>query len=182
MSIAALAIAAYLIGAPVLLVVGLSFCALGDFFLSRDGERAFLIGLIGFALGHIFYIALFLNADAETWKTLFGMPMIIWLAVLIGVGAFMARVLWSVTGALRVPVMIYIAIIITMGISAISTAQSGVNIAIFGAGLFILSDMILSTELFLLRSDHWLRRVTPYFVWVFYWFGQVGIFAGFAFS
>jgi uncharacterized membrane protein YhhN len=180
-AIAALALTGGLVSAPVLLIAGLTFCAFGDFWLSRDGERAFLIGLISFAIGHVFYVLLFFSAAGETPLFMLEMPWIIAVAALIATGAFMARILWPATGALRIPVMGYIAIIITMGIAAISTTQNGLNIAMFGAGLFILSDMILSTELFLLDANHRLRRVTPYLVWAFYWFGQVGIFIGFAF-
>lgn len=181
-AIAAVAFAGVMIGAPVLLVAALSFCAIGDFWLSRDGERAFLVGLISFAIGHVFYVSLFFSAAGETPVFMLEMPWIIAVAALIATGAFMARILWLATGALRIPVMGYIAIIITMGIAAISTTQNGLNIAMFGAGLFILSDMILSTELFLLTANHSLRRVTPYLVWAFYWLGQIGIFLGFAFS
>jgi uncharacterized membrane protein YhhN len=180
MAIAALALAALLTGASGLLVAGLAFCALGDFWLSRDGERAFLIGLISFAIGHICYIGLFFNAAAAP-LFLLEMPWVIAVGALMMTGGFMGRVLWPVTGALRIPVMVYIAIIITMGAAAISTTQNGSNIVLIGAGLFILSDIILSAELFLLPQKHKLRRVTPQFVWTFYWFGQVVIFSGIVF-
>jgi uncharacterized membrane protein YhhN len=176
-AIAALALAALLIGAPGLLVTGLAFCALGDFWLSRDGERAFLIGLISFAIGHIFYILLFFNANAAP-LFLLEMPWVIGVGALMMAGGFMGRVLWPATGALRMPVMVYIAIIITMGIAAIATTQNGTKVVLIGAGMFIVSDIILSAELFLLPEKHKLRRVTPQFVWTFYWFGQVAIFSG----
>ena len=122
-AIATLALAALLTGAPALLVAGLVFCALGDFWLSRDGERAFLIGLISFVVGHICYILLFFNTSAAPFFLL-EMPWVIAVGVLMMIGGFMGRVLWPATGALRGPVMAYIAIIITMGIAAISTTQN----------------------------------------------------------
>jgi uncharacterized membrane protein YhhN len=180
MAIAALALAATLVGAPSFLVAGLAFCALGDFWLSRDGEGAFLIGLISFAIGHICYILLFLNTPAAP-VFLLEMPWVIAVGVLMMTGGFMGRVLWPATGSLRIPVMGYIAIIITMGVAAISTTQNGSNVVLIGAGLFILSDIILSAELFLLPQEHKLRRIIPQFVWTFYWFGQVAIFSGIVF-
>ena len=179
-AIAALAIAALFIGAPICLVVGLAFCASGDFWLSRDGDRAFLIGLISFAIGHIFYIFLFFQTAHASPTHLLEMPWMIGVIALIISGIFMARILWPATGALRLPVMVYISIIITMGIAAISTTQNGLNMAFIGAGLFILSDMILSFALFLIPNNHKLRRAIPHLIWVLYWFGQAGIFSAFA--
>lgn len=172
--------AALLTGAPALLGSGLAFCALGDFWLSRNGERAFLIGLISFAIGHICYILLFFSTSAAS-LFLLEMPWVIAVGVLMMTGGFMGRVLWPATGSIRIPVMVYIAIIIAMGIAAISTIQNGSYVVLIGAGLFVLSDIILSTELFLLPVKHKLCSITPYFVWAFYWLGQVSIFSGVVF-
>jgi uncharacterized membrane protein YhhN len=44
---------------PLLLVAALALSALGDWFLSRDGDKAFLFGLGSFLAAHVAYIALF---------------------------------------------------------------------------------------------------------------------------
>ena len=179
LSIAGLALAAVFIGAPTFLTFGLAACAIGDFWLSRDGDKAFLIGLISFAIGHVFYIPLFLLAGGGEIGLLLQIPWIMFVTVLIAIGVFMTSRLWSVTGDLRIPVMVYIVIIMCMGLSAITTTGVGFNIACLGAFLFVLSDVILSAELFLLPENSKLRRITPRLVWIFYWFGQVGIFSAF---
>lgn len=175
-SIAALAGVGYFMGASTLLVAGLGFCAIGDFFLSRDGERAFLYGLISFALGHLFFVVLFASVGDLT--LLWQWPWIVFALILITLGVVMARILWPVAGDLAIPVMVYIAIIMAMGLSAMSMTGQGITVAALGAGLFVLSDMILSSELFLMRPDHPMRRFTPLFVWLFYWMAQIAIFIG----
>lgn len=175
-AIAMLAVVSFGMSAPHLLTAGLAFCAVGDFFLSREGDRAFLLGLISFALGHVFYIVLFAkNGDISV---LMQWPWAAFALILIFLGGFMARLLWPAAGDLRIPVMVYIAIIMGMGLSAIGMTGQGMTVAALGAGMFILSDMILSTELFLMRDDHPMRRFTPLFVWLFYWMAQLAIFVG----
>ncbi|RUW86495.1 lysoplasmalogenase, partial [Mesorhizobium sp. M8A.F.Ca.ET.023.01.1.1] len=60
LSVAMLAALAAMQGGPLLLVAALALSAIGDAFLSRDGERAFLGGLASFLVAHIVYVALFL--------------------------------------------------------------------------------------------------------------------------
>lgn len=175
-AIAMLAVVSFALSAPHLLTTGLAFCAIGDFFLSRDGDRAFLLGLISFALGHVFYIVLF--AQNGDLSLLMQWPWAAFALILIFVGGFMARLLWPAAGDLRIPVMVYIAIIMGMGLCAVSMTGQGATVAALGAGMFILSDMILSTDLFLMRDDHPMRRFTPLFIWLFYWMAQVAIFVG----
>lgn len=177
-SIAMLALFAFLLNAPMFLIFGLSFCALGDLLLSRDTDRLFLFGLIAFAIGHVFYILLFLGDPIGDPRILIVMPWVLLGASMLAIGVIMAKVLWPVAGDLRVPVMIYITIIMAMGLSAISLNTNGVHIAFYGALIFIISDTILSAELFLLPKDHPIRRVSAMLVWAFYWLAQVTILFG----
>ena len=64
-------------------------------------------------------------------------------------------------------------------------AQAGVAATYAGTALipalaFILSDIVLATESFVLRDDHPARRWTPYAVWPLYWGAQAGFWAAFA--
>ena len=61
LSVLALAFVALVGGGPVLLVIALIACAVGDAFLSRTGEGPLKAGMVAFAAGHLVYIALFLN-------------------------------------------------------------------------------------------------------------------------
>jgi uncharacterized membrane protein YhhN len=172
-----LAVLAALQGGPLLLVAALALSAIGDAFLSRDGEKAFLGGLASFLAAHIVYVALFLKTggglellSAQSWRG----------AIALAMAAFsivMLAALWRRVGPqLRVPIAVYVAAILTMGLSALTTGNAWV---IAGAVLFIASDGLLAAERFLLAaiSPHrvWMR----YAVWVLYYVAQLAITLGF---
>ena len=64
-SVALLALAGWMLGAPAWIVAGLALGALGDFALARPGTAAFLAGMAAFALGHLAYAGGFLLRSAE---------------------------------------------------------------------------------------------------------------------
>ena len=75
LAVAMLAVLALMQGGPLLLVAALALSAVGDAFLSRDGEKAFLGGLASFLLAHILYVPLFLQSGGgsgllgtESWR------------------------------------------------------------------------------------------------------------------
>lgn len=145
------------------LVAGLTLGSVGDFCLSRPGPRAFLAGLIAFALAHLAYVVWMVSPD----YTLRALPML----ALALFSAAMARVLWPRAGDLRGPVMAYVGIITAMGLAAV-TAPGNPMPFVIAAGLFILSDAVLSLELFVLPEHHRARRFTPFIVWTTYWLAQ----------
>lgn len=167
-SVAVLALGGLDHGIAPLLIAALGFGASGDFWLSRPGERAFVTGLVSFAAAHLAYVIWMWSPGSQIhlWPSL----------VLMGFGVGMAAVLWPRTGALRGPVMVYIAIIMAMGVAALAAPGAGAAI-VLAAGLFIASDAVLSLELFVLRDGHPLRRMTPFFIWATYWLAQIGFFA-----
>ena len=71
-SVALLALIALAVGAPLPVTLGLAFGALGDFFLTRRGESAFLAGMAAFALGHLAYVAAFVTRGLELGGPVFG--------------------------------------------------------------------------------------------------------------
>jgi len=177
LAVALLAVLAAMQGSPPLLVAALALSAVGDAFLSRDGEKAFLGGLASFLAAHIVYVALFLKTggglellSAQSWRG----------AIALAMAAFsivMLAALWRRVGPqLRVPIAIYVAAILAMGLSALTTGNAWV---IAGAVLFIASDGLLAAERFLLAaiSPHrvWMR----YAVWVLYYAAQLAITLGF---
>jgi uncharacterized membrane protein YhhN len=90
--------------------------------------------------------------------------------------------LWYRAGDLRYAVAGYIVIITTMGVAAASLPwQENYNTVILGVMFFILSDLVLSAELFILSKEGSLRKFTPFIVWSFYWLAQMLITAGFVF-
>ncbi|OHV88852.1 lysoplasmalogenase [Mesorhizobium sp. ORS 3428] len=177
LAVGLLAVLAVMQGGPLLLVVALALSAVGDAFLSRDGEKAFLGGLASFLAAHIAYIALFLEAGggiglltAESWRGTIALAM----AALV---VAMLAALWRRVGpALRVPIAIYVAAILAMGISAPTTSFFWV---IAGAVLFIVSDGLLAAERFLLAATSPHRLWMRYAVWVLYYAAQLAITLGF---
>jgi uncharacterized membrane protein YhhN len=177
LAVALLAVLAAMQGGPLLLVAALGLSAAGDAFLSRDGEKAFLGGLASFLAGHIAYVALFALAggglallSAESRRG----------AIALAMAAFsivMLAALWRRVGPqLRIPVAIYVAAILAMGVSALTTGNGWV---IAGAVLFIASDGLLATERFLVAAISQHRVWMRYAVWVLYYAAQLAITLGF---
>lgn len=175
-SMVLLAAGFWVAGVADLLIWALLLCSLGDYFLSRAGERAFLFGMIAFAAGHLLYVPLFFALGAELNMLFTRLAVAAPLAV---TGLVMARVLWHRTGQLRLPVTIYVGVILTMALVGLSLPSTGgLMLTMVGVGLFAGSDMILAFEKFVLTDSHPVRRYTPYAVWWSYWLAQVLIGAG----
>ncbi|TSE12868.1 lysoplasmalogenase [Mesorhizobium intechi] len=177
LAVAMLAVLSALQGGPLLLVAALALSAVGDAFLSRDGEKAFLGGLASFLVAHIVYIALFLRSGggvgllgAEPWRGAIALALAVFVTI-------MLAALWRRVGpGLRAPITIYVVAILAMGVAALTTNSVWV---IGGAVLFMASDGLLATEKFLVAaiSPHraWMRLA----VWVLYYTAQLGITLGF---
>ncbi|TPL08783.1 MULTISPECIES: lysoplasmalogenase family protein [unclassified Mesorhizobium] len=177
LAVAMLAVLAAMQGGPLLLVAALALSAIGDAFLSRDGEKMFLGGLGSFLAAHIVYVVLFLRSGggmgvlgAEPWRAAIALAMAVFVIL-------MLAALWRRVGpALRAPIAGYVAAILAMGISALTTSSAAV---IGGAVLFMASDALLATERFLAAaiSPHraWMRLA----VWVLYYAAQLVVTLGF---
>lgn len=175
-SVALLALAAFNAWAPDLLVLALALCAIGDLCLSREGERPFMAGIGAFALGHLGFAVLFLTAPGSDPSAIFTTSSGIIVALLVLIGLVMARILAPRAGDLKGPVLIYIPVILLMGIAALAVPDRTVLVSAFA---FIVSDMVLAAETFLLPETRRVRRVTPYLIWPLYWGAQAGFFVAF---
>lgn len=164
-----------LMGWPVAALVGLGACVLGDAFLSRDGEAMLRAGIAAFALGHICYVVAMIFAweDAALWDAAARIGVV----TLIGIGASVPIWLLPRAGDLRGPVAGYVLLILSMGLLAMVHPMGGV--LRIGALFFVISDLILALELFVLRGGM-AARLAPFAVWPTYVLGQAGIMAGFA--
>ena len=180
-SVLLLVLAAWLAMGPTLLIVALLLCALGDYLLSRDSEAQFMAGVGAFAAGHLAYVGLFLTHPMARPQVLNTAPHLAVIAGLAGFGLIMAVVLWRKAGEMRVPVMIYVPIILSMGVAVLALPSLGpLALALPAAFLFIASDFTLAMEMFVLRDDHPLRRFLPFLVWPTYWLAQLGFACAFA--
>lgn len=126
-----------------LIVAGLVCSLAGDVFLMLPRDR-FVAGLVSFLLAHLFYIAAF---ALDGWRVSG------WAAVpLVLYGAHMLRLLWPHLGRLKVPVVVYVSVILLMALQASSRwlAVGGWESAAACAGalLFVASDSALAWDRF----------------------------------
>lgn len=160
---------AWLESAPILLVPAFALSALGDAFLAREGDQMFMAGLGSFLIAHLLFAWAFF-----TWAG--KMVMMSWLPIS-GIGLFalvFGTVLVRNSGALAIPVGIYVLAIAVMGFGA-----AGVGGLVFaGSLLFMASDALLGTEKFLLPEDSPWLKATSTVVWVLYVSGQALILVG----
>lgn len=170
-STAALALVAFLLDGPTLLVAALVLSALGDAFLALDGEAWLKPGMAAFFLAHVAYVVLFWTLGAGEARG-YGGPLM--LALL---GSFYLRWLNPSLAEMRVPVLIYGAVIIVMGGLALRLMPPHSLIA-GGAMAFILSDAILAHELFKRPQDAPPRVVPSVVLWLLYFGGQLAILCG----
>ncbi|WP_204115374.1 lysoplasmalogenase [Shimia biformata] len=158
-----------------LVVASLFLSALGDIALSRKGDRAFLVGLIGFAAAHLAYIWHF-------WTLAGGLPTgPLWAIALLVLFALSTEVWLSPhTGGLRWPVRIYVVLITLMGITALGL--EGREIAVWGAFAFVASDTLLAVQLFRMPDTSPGQRPAAVALWLLYAGGQLAILAGAGFA
>lgn len=122
-----------------LIMVGLFICMLADGLIYW-----FIIGLITFLIGHVWYIFAFRHikvAVIPKWGVVlliaYGIAMSIWIA---------GTLLTKGETVLAFAVILYIVVILLMGWNAFQTAN---KFAIIGAILFIFSDSILAINKFI---------------------------------
>ncbi|MDA5558091.1 lysoplasmalogenase [Shimia sp. MMG029] len=144
--------------------------ALGDFVLSRNGERPFLLGLGGFSLVHIAYSWHFWMLGGGALTVSFMLPVLVALAL--------STEIWLSphTGKLRWFVRFYVVLISLMGVSALALTTHA--LAMIGAVAFIVSDTLLAMQLFRMREESGLYPLTSVAIWGFYAAGQFLIVAG----
>ncbi len=125
LAVAMLAVLAFMQGGPLLLVAALALSAVGDAFLSRDGEKAFLGGLASFLAAHILYVPLFLRSGGGLGAARHRVMARRDRAGHGGLRGRHAGALWRRVGpTLRLPIAVYVAAILAMGVSALTLEQS----------------------------------------------------------
>lgn len=153
-----------------LVITGLLFSAAGDVLLEASAST-FLFGLIAFLLGHVFYIAAFLQ---DSRKPFWGRA-----ALAYGYGVLIFAVLYFAgdLGDMTIPVAVYVLVICTM----VWRASARINVAeisaesartgFWGAVMFVFSDSVLAIGRFGVLAHPMLR----YVVIISYWLAQLDI-------
>ncbi|HEY0973086.1 MAG TPA: lysoplasmalogenase [Solimonas sp.] len=131
-----------------LILLGLGLSLLGDIALMFASNAAFLTGLSSFLLAHLVFMWAFL-AGIATWT----IPW--WAYGFVVYGLLFAAVLLPRAGGLKIPVLLYGAILMGMAITA-SIRWQGLGgdtglLALIGASLFVISDSALGARKFLGR-------------------------------
>ncbi|HEX2683727.1 MAG TPA: lysoplasmalogenase [Ferruginibacter sp.] len=135
-----------------LLLIGLFFSWMGDvFLLFEDRQPAFfMLGLASFLTTHIFYIVYFLKIRSTNTSLLKKQPVLIGL-----VGGYGITLVWQLyphLGELKLPVMVYAAVICTMLLCSLhvfyKVNKSAALAYVLGAASFVLSDSLLAVNKF----------------------------------
>ncbi|SHI67448.1 Uncharacterized membrane protein YhhN [Shimia gijangensis] len=156
------------------LVIGALFLsAIGDIALSRDGDRPFLVGLIGFALAHVLYIAHFWGLAGGLGGAM-AMPVAAGAVILFALST--EKWLAPYTDDMRWPVRVYVLLISLMGLTALDLP--GLPLALIGAFAFMASDTILSVQLFRMADTSRWQVPASVVLWSLYAGGQFAILAG----
>jgi uncharacterized membrane protein YhhN len=162
---------------PLLLFLALAASAVGDAFLSRDGDRMFLAGLASFLVAYLCYIGLYVTHGGGLERLLDSHWRVAVAAAIIVEGVTLFVLIWRrVTPKVALPIFVYTLAGMATATAALTLERSAV---IIGALMFFASDALLATEKFLVSaiSPHraWLRHL----VWALYYAGQAAITLGF---
>ncbi|MFX0072740.1 MAG: lysoplasmalogenase [Candidatus Hermodarchaeota archaeon] len=146
--------ATFTLGTDWLIVVALLFGCTGDIFLMLENEeKYFVFGMVGFLIGHIFYIIAFLLSiggnlmSFPMWGLLLILPVVIILSLTFP--KFKNNM-----GELKIPVYVYMVAIISMHFCAIlRLAAFDLSCPCFlfvwiGSILFIFSDSMIAVDTF----------------------------------
>ncbi|PWK21385.1 putative membrane protein YhhN [Maribacter polysiphoniae] len=135
-----------------LMLMALFFSWLGDAFLMYDGisSHYFVAGLLSFLLAHVVYTVLFFRKRNTPFSNTFWLV----LGLLAFYGGFLFFQIQAGLGALKIPVIFYVAVILLMALAAFGrkgkVRQYSFNLVFWGALFFIASDSILAINKFLI--------------------------------
>ena len=126
------------------LLVGLGFALVGDLCLLSHARRAFLAGLGAFLVGHALYAVAFGQRGLDATGALVAAPAVAIALVVVG-----RWLLPHVDGAMRGPVLAYMAVISIMVVTAAATfAHARSWPLLVGAVAFYLSDLAVARDRF----------------------------------
>ena len=164
-----LAVYAFAVDAPPLLVAALALGALGDLSLAFDGERAFIGGVAASLFAHVAYVLLLISiadpsiAFAAPWRIVAGgLIAVLTLGVLVR--------LWKPAGRLALPIGLYVLLFMALVWLTLGLQNP---LVFLGASLFMLSDLVLTMRKYWTGPDHPMDGAAGYVVWVTYYAAQV---------
>ncbi len=154
--------------------LALVLCSIGDMFLAYSEEKYFIHGLISFLLSHIVYSFIFIkytgNISEHIWEK------IILFSVIFVYFSLITKVLYKKLGNLKIPVFIYMSVLMCMVMSAILVINFNYTL-ILGAVLFAISDSIIAIQKFVKSF-----KGSAYIIWGTYYLAQLFICSGMLFA
>jgi uncharacterized membrane protein YhhN len=132
------------------IVAGLLCGAAGDVLLIPNRKTFFLAGLVAFLLGHVAYLVAFLEPVVQEGLAA---PLLLLVAAPLAVfGILLYRALRSGLGRMKLPLGIYMGVILCMALASVLRAGFGEDLLfwlpVLGAVMFLVSDAILACREF----------------------------------
>jgi len=154
----------------ILLLAGLGFSLLGDFFLMLPRER-FIAGLVSFLVAHLFFITAFVGHAGPFWNLTYLIPVGVYFI-------FFLVVVLRHTGKMSLPVIVYAAVLLVFLWQAAGrygyTPTPTTAFAFWGALLFVLSDSLLAFNKFV-KTLKWAPGVLMVLYWAALYFLALSI-------
>jgi len=126
------------------IIAGLVCSLAGDLFLMLPSDR-FVAGLVSFLIAHLLYIAAFAGGAGFGFSPWVLLPFVIY-------GTLMFSILSPHLGRIRLPVLVYMTVILVMAWQAWERwswmGRYEALLASFGATLFVISDSALAVNRF----------------------------------
>lgn len=147
------------------IIIGLALGAVGDVALMFESERGFMAGLVAFLLGHVAYVVGLARVVAPGHWFDGTMRILAPLTVVLALGIL--AWLWRRLGPMRIPVIVYVAVITTMAIGGLAASVTADDahaiprarhLLTAGAIAFFASDLAVAREKFIGR-DPWNRTL-----------------------
>ncbi len=135
-----------------IMLVALFFSWLGDMFLLFESRQSlfFILGLVSFLTTHVLYIIYFLSIRSNQISLLKKQPFLI--AAVSAYGIALVWLLFPHLKDLKIPVMVYAAVICTMLLCSLhiyfKVTKPANTLFVSGALLFVLSDSLLAINKF----------------------------------
>lgn len=128
-----------------LIVIGLICSLVGDVFLMLPSDQ-FIAGLLSFLIAHVFYIIAFRTGISGLSGLVVSIPFYV-------AGLLLYWILWPALGEMKVPVLIYVMVIMTMASQSVARWRANTNdsrrvYAVVGAILFVVSDSTIAFSRF----------------------------------
>jgi uncharacterized membrane protein YhhN len=135
-----------------LLLTGILFSWVGDVLLMLEYKSStyFIVGLASFLCAHIMYIIYFLRARGKKQSLLKKTPLLVVAIVAYTIG--LVALLYPGLGSMRLPVLVYAAVIATMLLCCLHARaqlpKAAAKWLVTGAVFFVLSDSLLAINRF----------------------------------